>query len=286
MTMPAVHRPQPLVSICIPAFRSQRFIADVLDHALGQTVQDIEIVVSNDDASDIPDLDLYRDHPKVTVHDQPRRLGWVNNTNAALHMARGRYFMVLPHDDLILPTYVESCLTILEDDPAAFAAYSDIATPGGVLTASEARGDVATRISHVMRNLYNGYCYRALMRRDLGDWPLLRLRENPPTNFCADTTWILQQALCGELRRVPQALYIKSFHDAATHSSWETIPPDDLRRAWIQHCETMGALARQRLGHHGWIDQLVQFRRDPRRVAERPPYLRDAFEGIGEAPRC
>ena len=284
--MPFFTQPKPLVSICIPAYDAQPFLARVLDHALAQTVSDFEIVISNDGGSVIPDLDTYRAHPKITVQDQPRRLGWVKNTNAALEMASGRYFMVLPHDDLILPTYLEDCLALLASEPDTFAAYSDIQLPDTVLQASEVRGDLTTRISHMMRNLYNGYSFRALMRRNPRDWPLLKLRENPPTNCCVDTTWILQQALFGELRRVPKPLYIKSIHAHNTHSAWETLPPDMLRTAWTVHCKTMGDLARQRLGDHDLIDRLVHHRMDPRRVREHPPFLRTAFGGtdIPHAP--
>ena len=40
-------RRRPLVSICIPAYQSQAFIAKTLDSALAQTVQDIEIMLKN-----------------------------------------------------------------------------------------------------------------------------------------------------------------------------------------------------------------------------------------------
>ncbi|SNY93170.1 Glycosyl transferase family 2 [Cohaesibacter sp. ES.047] len=269
---------RPLVSICIPAYDAQAFIASTLDSALMQTVEDIEIVVSNDDGIPTPALDRYRDHDKVRVIDQPKRLGWVQNTNFVLSKARGQYFMVLPHDDVLSPTYVEECLACLEENPQAFAAYSDIEHAGGIMEASEVLGELEDRTRHVMENLYNGYCYRALMRRQRSNWPMLKMRYNPPTDYCVDTTWILQQALLGELRRVPKPLYFKNSNNRNTHTAWEKIPKDELIEAWDAHCETLGSLARMRLHDDPLVDALIEHRKDPNQVRETPSYLRAAFQ--------
>ncbi|WP_319532674.1 glycosyltransferase family 2 protein [uncultured Cohaesibacter sp.] len=268
---------RPLVSICVPAYYSQAFIASVLDSALAQTVTDIEIIVSNDGGIATPDLEPYRMHPNIRVIDQRRRLGWVDNTNFVLSKARGQYFMVLPHDDFLAPAYVEECLVCLEREPKAFAAYSDIEYPDGIMEASDVRGGLNDRVRYMMQNLYNGYSYRALMRRRFADWSGLKLRHNPPTDFCVDTTWILQQALLGELRRVPKPLYRKGYHEHNTHTKWQRIPKEDLIAAWLQHCDTLGALARKRVRNRAFIAELVEHRRDPCRVRETPPYLRAAF---------
>ncbi|TLP48159.1 glycosyltransferase family 2 protein [Cohaesibacter sp. CAU 1516] len=273
-------RPRPLVSICIPAYDAQPFIARVLESALSQSVDDIEIIVSNDGALPTPDLQSYRKHPKIRVINQRKRLGWVANTNTVLSKARGQYFMVLPHDDLLAPTYLEACLSCLESEPDTFAAYSDIEYHGGILEASELLGTLDERISHMMENLYNGYSFRALMRRRPADWPALAMRHNPPTDCCVDTTWILQQTLLGALRRVRQPLYFKTLHETNTHASWERIPPDMLVSGWWQHCETLGMLARERTNNHTLIDRLVAHRRDPRRVIETPLFLRNAFDAL------
>ena len=74
--MPAVARHQPLVSIGIPAYRSEAFIAATIRSALCQKVNDIEIIVSNDGAHPTPALDSFRDHPQIRILTPPVRLGW------------------------------------------------------------------------------------------------------------------------------------------------------------------------------------------------------------------
>jgi glycosyltransferase involved in cell wall biosynthesis len=267
----------PLVSICIPAYRSQTFIRQTIESALDQTVDDIEIIVSNDGGLAMKDLDQYRSHQKVRVIEQQTRLGWVRNTNAVVAEARGAHFMILPHDDVLRPQYVESCLGLLRDDPEVFAAYSDIETDTGVMEATEVIGSVFDRITKVMCDLYNGYSFRAVMRRHPDQLQQLQLQPNPPTDFCADTTWMLQQASFGALRKVDKPLYWKRFHSQSTHASWEALPPRKMLGAWRKHCVQMGDIASYWIDDNAYITDLVAHRKDPRRVHEAPHYLKTAI---------
>ena len=271
-------RRRPLVSICLPIWRSEAFVGETLRSALAQTVRDVELVISNDGASPTPALDAFRERRNVRIYEPRERLGWVANTNFVLGEARGRYVMVLPHDDRLEPTYVEACLRMLEGDPDCFSAVSDMAYVGGVMTVSEVRGELPQRLAHVMRNLYNGYCYRALMRNRRADRERLRLLPNPPTDFCVDTTWILQQAVFGELRRVPEPLYVKAYLPGSTHRSWSRIPHPQLRAAWERHCRQMEAIALSCVPDRDFVSGLLRHRLDARRVAEAPLYLMEAME--------
>ncbi|WP_120499944.1 glycosyltransferase [Roseovarius sp. EL26] len=268
-------RKKPLVSICIPAFQSQDFINATIQSALNQTVEDIEIVVSNDGAYPTPDLKKYRKHKKIRIFNVSKQLGWVENSNFALSRARGQYFMLLPHDDILRPRYIEACLEILQNDQNTFAAYSDIELQDGILPASEVRGPMRERFEYIMRNLYSGYSYRALMRRHPSDWPLLKMQPNIPTNFSVDSTWIIQQACFGDLRKVPEPLYWKRLHDRNTHQKWTQLSTQELKLAWQQHCFQMGEVVRSQTNDPAFSDELVEYRLDARQVIETPQYLKE-----------
>lgn len=281
--MPAVTRHQPLVSICIPAYRSEAFIAATVRSALNQTVDDIEIIISNDGGHPTPALDAFREHPQIRIHTPPAQLGWVANSNFVLGKATGQFFMLLPHDDLLAPTFVEACLHILVKAPDCFAAYSDIGTERGLLRATEVRGTITERVRHVMCNLYGGYSYRALMRRCPQDWSLLELMPNAPTDFAVDSLWIMQQARFGELRRIPEALYWKSFPETSTHARWAHIPPAQLLDAWRNHCLQMGRIAGILVADEALVSAMVKHRLDARLVHDAPNYLK-ALMGTADRP--
>lgn len=270
-------RRKPLFSICIPAYRAHEFIEDTINSALRQSVDDVEIIISNDASLHPSDLSRWQGHAGIRLFQHRKRLGWVENSNFALSRARGRYFMVLPHDDVLEPTYLEECHRVLESDAEVFAAYSDIETDARLMQASEARGLLSARIAHVMSNLYNGYSYRALMQRKPRNWKYLKLQSNLPTNFCVDSTWILQQACLGELRRIPKPLYWKRMFERNTHQKWRELPGEKLLWAWKQHCVQMRLIASKFVNDAGLIDELFVHRCDARRVKEAPKYLKDLF---------
>lgn len=272
-------KPRPLVSICVPAYRAEDFIAETVQSALDQTVQNIEIVISNDGAHATPSLTQFRHHPKISVYQSRTRRGWVGNSNFVLSRARGRHVMILPHDDVLRPNYLERCLDVLEAHPQAFAAYSDLETnlAARVLRASEVHGPLEARVSKVLKHLHNGYSYRALMRWTNPAVRRLRLLPNPPNDMFVDTTFILQQALHGELHRIPEPLYFKRFHSDNTHRNWWTLPTDELCAGWHNHCRQMSGIASGAVSDQAKIEDLIRHRMDARNVREAPSKLKQAM---------
>jgi len=106
----------PAVSVCIPTYRGAAHIAETIESALAQTFADFELLVV-DDAS--PDetrevVARYRD-PRLR-YVLERNAGVEENWNRCLRLARGRYFKLLPHDDLIAPDCLARQVAVLEAD--------------------------------------------------------------------------------------------------------------------------------------------------------------------------
>lgn len=247
---------------------------DTVESALNQTITDLEIIISIDGGAPVPSIDVYRDHPKIRIFDHSERLGWVANSNFALMQARGPYFMILPHDDLLQPRYLEACLDLLETDKRVFAASTGLRIGGESLVPPEVTGPRWKRVRKVLTSLYNGYSYRALMRRRESDWADLELIENPPTNMAVDTTWLLQQVCLGEFRCVPEILYQKRSVGLNTHHAWAKLSEEDLAHAWQVHCDTCVAISKKyfalRWIAHIWVNQ----RRTASAVEEAPEFLK------------
>ena len=97
----------PLVSILIPAYNAERWIADTLRSALQQTWPKTEIIVVDDGSSDST-LAIARDSssPAVKVIARERE-GAAAARNHALALAQGDYIQWLDADDLLDPGKVE-----------------------------------------------------------------------------------------------------------------------------------------------------------------------------------
>ena len=83
-------------------------------------------------------------------------------------------------------------------------------------------------------NHFNAVAFRGLVRRrSAEDRPCLP--TGLPENFAADTVWMLDLALRGELRRVPAPLYSKRYHAGSVHAGWTTWSREKLITLWAQH---------------------------------------------------
>ena len=94
------------MSVCIPAYKAERFIAATIESVLAQTTEDWELVVV-DDASPDGTYDVaarYAGDRRVRVERNATNLGPVGNWNHVVAQARGRYVKLLCSDDLLYPT--------------------------------------------------------------------------------------------------------------------------------------------------------------------------------------
>lgn len=106
---------QPLVSILIPAYNSQDWIADTLRSAIDQTWPRKEIIVVDDGSKDrtaeVARRFASREVSVVTIKNQ----GAAAARNHALRLSQGNYIQWLDADDLLAPNKIESQLAALRE---------------------------------------------------------------------------------------------------------------------------------------------------------------------------
>jgi glycosyltransferase involved in cell wall biosynthesis len=103
----------PLVSICMPCFNAEFYVAAALDSALAQTWQPLEIIAVNDGSTDMTGeiLETYRDRG-VKVIDQ-ENAGAATARNCAYLASSGTHILFLDADDLISPNHVQALMAAL-----------------------------------------------------------------------------------------------------------------------------------------------------------------------------
>jgi glycosyltransferase involved in cell wall biosynthesis len=107
----------PRVSVCIPTYNGQAYLGPAIESVLAQTLTDLEVVVIDDGSTDAtPDVVARLRDPRLRYLRNERNLGPQGNWNRCLEEARGRYFKLLPHDDLLRPTCLERQVAVLEAD--------------------------------------------------------------------------------------------------------------------------------------------------------------------------
>jgi len=105
---------KPLVSILIPAFNDERWIARAIESALAQTWPRKEIIVVDDGSTDAtPRVASRVGSTRVKVVTRPH-LGAAAARNEAFRLSQGDYIQWLDADDLLAPDKIEQQLAALD----------------------------------------------------------------------------------------------------------------------------------------------------------------------------
>jgi len=106
---------KPLVSILIPAYNAEEWIADTIQSALAQTWQRKEIIVVDDGSSDGTAEVAQRVSSKEIRVVSKKNQGAAATRNHALQLSRGDYIQWLDADDLLAPDKIERQLAALQN---------------------------------------------------------------------------------------------------------------------------------------------------------------------------
>ena len=106
----------PILSVIIPVYNVEKYLAECLDSALAQTLKDIEIICVDDGSTDgsAAILDDYaRRDPRIRVIHKANA-GFGHTMNCGLHVATGKYVAFLESDDFIVPEAYEELVARAE----------------------------------------------------------------------------------------------------------------------------------------------------------------------------
>ena len=107
----------PLISIIIPIYNAEKYLARCIDSILSQRVEDFELLLVNDGSKD-NSLSICNDYAqrdsRIKVYDKPN--GGVSSArNCGLDNASGEYVMFVDADDKLMPNALEMFSTRIPD---------------------------------------------------------------------------------------------------------------------------------------------------------------------------
>ena len=118
--MPSIINDKELVSIAIPAYKST-YLAEAIESALGQTYQNIELIIVNDHSPyDLDSIVNRYNDKRIRYFKNKQNLGKrsiVLNWNRCLEYARGEFFVLLCDDDVMMPNFVSELLKLVDKYP-------------------------------------------------------------------------------------------------------------------------------------------------------------------------
>jgi len=110
---------KPLVSVVIPVYNMEMFLADTLRSVLASTYPRIEVIVVNDGSTDSSLLvagKVAAADPRVRVVSQSNS-GVCRARNTAIGLAAGEYILPVDADNLIEPTFIARAVEAIESRP-------------------------------------------------------------------------------------------------------------------------------------------------------------------------
>jgi GT2 family glycosyltransferase len=244
----------PLVTVCIPAYRTGPKIAATLQSVQDQSLTDFRCVIAFDPpaADQMNFVAPFLEDARFYCRENSTRLGWDGNVRALMADVETPLFMVLPHDDLINPVYLETLAAAMTANPSLAAAYTDMWRFGGKAFPSITTMDLSEKASLVDRVMAfllqraEAVPLRGMTRSSiLRDYSFSLDRSG---GFAVECEWTLRLLLCGPLRHVPRPYYYKRHSAVGTTTAtqrWGCLTLDTLITAWNDHRTRMLAMVHE-----------------------------------------
>lgn len=113
------------ISVVIPSYNHEKFIAAAIQSVLVQTYQDFEIIVVEDGSTDgsIEQIQTFSD-PRIKLILHKKNRGAAAAMRTGLGRAKGEYIAILNSDDVFLPEKLEKQVKMLDNTPQYAAVFS------------------------------------------------------------------------------------------------------------------------------------------------------------------
>jgi glycosyltransferase involved in cell wall biosynthesis len=207
----------PRLTLGLPVYNGERFLAQALDALLAQTFADFELIISDNGSTDRTG-DIGRRYEakdrRVRYVLHPENRGAAFNHNFVIKQAHGEFFKWVSDDDLYAPDLLQRCIDALDSRPEialahAWTAFID--DDGQIIHATDypLSTDVADPVERFRSHLYTqgGDDIYGIIRM-----AVLRQVALHGSYHLADRTFVAELALHGPFHNVPDFLYFRRDH--------------------------------------------------------------------------
>ena len=218
----------PRLSIGLPVYNGEKYLAEALDALLGQSYGDFEMIISDNASTDNTD-EICRDYAardkRIRYLRQNVNIGAGPNHNVVFHEARGELFKWASDDDLYGRHLLHRCIEILDEYPEVVLSHTATAiidTSGAItrkvgypLTTDSP--DVAERFRSLLFDVGGDDDY-GVIRSDV-----LRRTALYNSYYHADRTIVAEIALYGRFHHAPESMYFRRDHPDSAKRAHRTI---------------------------------------------------------------
>lgn len=209
---------QPLVSVIMPAYNCEDYIADALQSIIDQTYKNLEIIVVDDASTDgtwTMIQALAKQDKRIVALQNPQNLKIVGTLNRAVNRSKGKYLARMDGDDIREPDSINREVAFLEKHP-------DVVVVGGAAEFCDQQmntlnkrayptSDQAIR-SKIFR--YSPFCHASIVIRAEAAG-----KDPYQYNWAEDYDLYFRLAQKGKMANLPDVLYRVRTHKASVSRS-------------------------------------------------------------------
>jgi glycosyltransferase involved in cell wall biosynthesis len=219
----------PRLSIGLPVYNGENYLAESLDALLGQTYEDFELIISDNASTDdtVAIIRRYEKQDSRIRHIRQRRnIGCAPNHNFVVGQARGELFKWASHDDLYARDLLKCCVDALDEYPHVVLAHSWMAmidSSGAVTEAAKyPLATASIRAPERFRSMLSG----SKWSDDFGGvirTKVLRQTSLHASYHYADRAIQAEIGLRGPFYQVPDWLYFRRDHPERASRACPTV---------------------------------------------------------------
>jgi glycosyltransferase involved in cell wall biosynthesis len=258
----------PLVTIGVPVYNGEQFISSALDSLLGQSLDNIELIISDNASTDSTETicrDFARRDARIRYFRQKRNIGAPSNWNFLVHEARGKYFKWASASDYCSPIMLEQCVNAMQDNLDIVVCTGLTQTidendkPQEVYIRDKSINEdsPSERFSHIMHTLSRNNIISGVIRLDV--LRRTRLNRQYPSG---DLVLMAELALHGNLIVLPEVyLFRRRIRDSFT----SMLTPIELQRIHDPQAKSPLKLIHIRQ----FLDYIISISRTPTSTVEK-----------------
>ena len=216
----------PLVSVVMPVYNSEKYVAEAIESILGQTFSDFELIIVDDGSQDrSPEIirEYERQDDRVRLLRQEGNMGVATARNRGIDEAGGEFLALMDSDDISLPTRLEQQLRFLQENPDIGAvgvrskmANHDLTVQVGINAGRRLHAPIVLSLfTGVVALITGGLMIRSQPLRTVGGFTDgLRYGEEESDLF---VRLLVQTGM--RFANLPEILYVQRLHDSNSSSS-------------------------------------------------------------------
>jgi glycosyltransferase involved in cell wall biosynthesis len=215
----------PLVSIGLPVYNGENFVAEAIQCVLNQTFSNWELVICDNCSTDrtMAICRQFADRDsRIRVYQNARNMGVCFNYSEVFRLSRGQYFKWMAHDDLFAPRFIETCIRELEKNESVVLVFPKMCyvdADGRLLRRQASELSVSgptaeSRVERFMAMAAQGtdfiWLAYGLLRRDV-------VERNGSLGLYAgsDQVLLFKIALCGCIKQINEEMFFRREHPEA-----------------------------------------------------------------------